>query len=514
VDLDVSFTLEGGPPDVTGEISLKSTLTASPESGEYQAKALELEADLKGAQLPGGQAKFSLSADVGVNLTEQTAKFENLVIKLLGLEVAGALAIANLSSNPQLGGNLAIANFNPKKLLEQLGQSPIETTDPKALTSLSVQTKVGGNAANISLSDLVVKLDDSALQGSAAYGSGISFDLDVDGIDADRYLPPSGATDTASSESSADEADIPVEALRALDVNGKFRLGKLKISNLNLTDISLKVKAKDGLINLNPIAAKLYDGSYAGNIVLDARGDTPKLAVDEKLSGVQIGPLLVDLNGEEPLSGVGNVQAKLTAVGANPQAMKKTLNGSAAFSFTDGTLNGINIGEMIRNAQASILGGSADAKGPRKTDFAELGGTAQIKNGLVTNNDFAAKSPLLRIEGKGTADLPTEALDYRVKTTLVATVEGQGGGELVDLTGIAIPVRVTGTFSKPSYGVDMEALAGIIAKSKTEDLLTGDVGDLTESAGELIKGGAEGVGEVLKGSAEGVGNLLEGLLGN
>ena len=225
--------------------------------------------------------------------------------------------------------------------------------------------------------------------------------------------------------------------------------------------------------------------------------------------------MLKDLQGEDRLTGTGNVEAKLSAVGADPEAMKKTLNGTAGFAFTDGAINGINIPEMIRDAKAKVLGGGGSgASGPAKTDFSELTGTFQVKNGFVTNQDLSAKSPLLRISGKGNADLPKEVIDYRATATVVASAEGQGGEELQDLAGIPIPIKITGTFADPQYGLDFEALAAAIAKSKATDLLTDGAGGLlegtVEGAGDITKK----AGELLKEGGESAGGLLEGLLGN
>jgi AsmA protein len=40
-----------------------------------------------------------------------------------------------------------------------------------------------------------------------------------------------------------------------------------------------------------------------------------------------------------------------------------------------------------------------------------------------------------------------------VNAAVVSSLEGQGGRELTELTGLTIPVRITGTFSDPKFGV-------------------------------------------------------------
>jgi AsmA protein len=256
---------------------------------------------------------------------------------------------------------------------------------------------------------------------------------------------------------------------------------------------------------LHPVSANLYQGTYAGNIGLDARGQQANITVDEKLTDIQAGPLLKDLQGEDRLAGRGNLSVNVSMSGATPDDFKKTLNGVTAFAFADGAVKGINIGHLIRQALAALKGQSLPpTEGPVKTDFSELRGSVQFQNGVASNQDLQAKSPVLRVQGKGTANLVDESMDYRLMTTLVATGEGQGGRELQDLEGIPIPVRVTGTFNEPSYQVDLEALAQAAlqgkageqkqkALEKVEKTLDKELGDKlseedTEAVKKLLKG--------------------------
>ncbi len=80
-----------------------------------------------------------------------------------------------------------------------------------------------------------------------------------------------------------------------------------------------------------------------------------------------------------------------------------------------------------------------------------MGGTAQIKNGVVQNNDLKVQSPdLLNVTGKGSADLPKETLDYTVTV-------GQ------------YPIIISGPFSNLKYRVDTSALLkGKVEEKKSE----------------------------------------------
>lgn len=120
------------------------------------------------------------------------------------------------------------------------------------------------------------------------------------------------------------------------------------------------------------------------------------------------------------------------------------------------------------------------ASGPNQTDFSELSGSVQIDGGVMRNEDLRAQSPLLRVTGKGSAELASERIDYRVAASLVGTLEGQGGAELAELRRVTVPIRVSGTFAEPAYALDVEALLGDTvrrrAREQVEDKLKGALG--------------------------------------
>ena len=177
------------------------------------------------------------------------------------------------------------------------------------------------------------------------------------------------------------------------------------------------------------------------------------------------------------MSGTAHVAFKATATGAGPDAMKKSLNGTGSFKFANGALEGVNIAAMIRQAKATALGGSADlSKEPQQTDFSELGGTFKVRKGLVSNSYFLAKTPLLRLARKGTANLVSEAIHCSAVVSVVVTAKGEGGKELADLAGLDVPVQIGGTFGAPQYGLGMEKLVEAIAKSELKNALGGKTG--------------------------------------
>ena len=495
--LTLSVSLTG---TTIGTVEAKLAAAVARQGNKVSADGLKLTANLSGDHIPGGKLDAELAAGVDANLANKSLQVTGLSLRANEFRVDGGVSVSKFDSDAlALTGKLNVAQFNLRKLMEALGQPVPVTADANVLTAVAVQADLKGSRNAVSLAPLSVKLDESNVTGSFSVSDvsrgALRFDLTMDQIDADRYLPPKAEGKAASPGVAAAGAssDIHLDPVRALDLNGKVKLGKLKVTGLSMSDVSAAIKAKGGNVALAPLSAKLYGGSYNGNIGFDARGKSAKLSLNEVLKNIQISPLLKDLQGEDRLEGTAEAQLKATTTGNNPEAMKAALNGSGRFKFRNGALKGVNIAAMIRDAKAKILGGGgADANAPQRTDFSVMGGTFKIKNGVVNNRDFAAKSPLLRITGKGTADLPKELINYRVTTSVVASAKGQGGQELADLAGIDIPLKVTGTFAKPEYGLDEEALVKALATGKAKDLLGKGTKGIKAAVGDKVQGAVGG----------------------
>jgi len=416
-------------------------------------------ADLRDSRL---ETAFALS------LGRQTLDVSNLRLNALGLALTAQARGSRLIDAPEFNGRIALGEFVPRDLLASLGIALPEMADPSTLTKAALGFDFAAGLDHAALSRLQLRFDDSTLTGSAAVRNfqqpALRYDLSLDAIDADRYLPPpppEPVPATPASAAAAGATQLPPETiaqLRALDVAGTARIGKLKVMNLRSAAIHATVTAKDGLLRVHPVGARLYGGSYDGNLSFDVRGKVPLIGMDERLAGVQAGPLLKDFMGKDYVSGTATVSAKLSARGIDPLQVRKSLNGTAAFSFSNGAVNGLNIAQLIRNAYASLQKQPPPPDEVRSTDFAAISGTATLKDGLVSNTDLKAHSPLFRVEGRGTAHLATEALDYLVRAAVVGTLEGQGGKALSDLKGLTVPLRISGSFTEPKFNVELGAL--------------------------------------------------------
>ncbi|MFB3818044.1 MAG: AsmA family protein [Candidatus Methylomirabilales bacterium] len=359
--------------------------------------------------------------------------------------------------------------------------------------------------------DLAVKLDDSNIQAKLAVAHwsqpAITFNVAADRLNVDKYLPPSKpAAGGGAPAGGQPEQPLDLSALKTLNATGSVRVGALQVSNIKAEQVALDLKAAGGRLDLSPMSAKLYQGTLAGGVNVNANDN--RVAAKQTLSGISIGPLLRDAANTELLEGRGTLTLDLTTAGATTTQLKKGLAGTAGVQLRDGAIKGIDIAGTIRRGMALLGSKSAieeQAQGGAKTDFSELTASFTVKNGVAHNEDLQVKSPLLRLTGRGDIDIGEGKMDYVARASVVATATGQGGKELADVAGVTVPVRISGPLASLSYRLDVAALATELAKGRVQRELERRLGGKAGGQAGGQTGGQAGDG------AGALGDALRGL---
>jgi AsmA protein len=444
---------------LTGQIDLNTQVTFNLENQQYRLEPLQIAVTVQGDKIPEGKQTLSLNTqEIGIDLNEETLDAETFTLEAFGVKLNGQVDIKQMLSQPTLQGSLKVPAFNPRQLLQRLGQA-VPTDDPKALDSLSLETQLQGALSQLRLANLKIQLDNSHLEGNLGVeqDSTIAFNLNLDQIDIDRYLPPSEeakANKPASPPPSSEEELLPLEMLRALNLNGTLKVAKLKAANLKLNDLQLEVSAKQGKIKVTP-KATLYQGNYQGNLTLDAQTDSPRIHIDQNLSNVQASPLLKDLVDQDQITGTANLTSQLTSEVTTYEQLLNSLTGTLNFTFLDGVFKGLNIEHSIRQARALLKGEVLPDDKTAQTDFKSLRGTFQFKDGSIYNDDLSLTSSRLRVKGTGQIGINSQELNFDLKTVITDTGDHKN---LEALKGTVIPLKVTGYLKSPKLAVDSVAL--------------------------------------------------------
>ena len=391
---DLSFSVKGKAADLALDAQGSAQLTVDKAISLVKVDKLTLDANLEGASLPQNPMKVGLSSDVSFDITKG---YLNVLLNKL---TANALifdgdANVTLADIPKIRFNLHSPNID---LDEFLGST---TAEPAG-------KPVGGSTQ-----------------------------------------PAASTTDKAATATPEIEPDL--SALKTLDVKGVVVIDKFKASNAHLQNVKTNFSVNRGIADLVSFTSDLYQGSIQATARLDATKTPATYSVKKNIKGVKVLPLLKDVANSEMLEGTGNFDVDVKGQSLTPTGIKKNLVGTVKINFADGAVNGINIAHLIRSNYAKIKGKKVESDAVQKTDFSAMTATLTLNKGEVSTNNLAMQSPLLRIRGEGKANYLDETLDFLVSTSIVGSLEGQGGQDIDELRDVTIPINVSGKWADPKF---------------------------------------------------------------
>lgn len=520
--LEVGFMVNTTQPamGVNGDLSMR--ITANEALNQFSVSGLDAKFGLSGEQFGDRELQARVTGSAAANLENETASLEKFRATLANLEMTTNLDVEGFGSKPKVTGDLEIAEFSLRELLNTLGAEAIETEDPDVLNKLSLSTKLTGPAGVAELTDLTMILDDTTFEGGARYNlesSALSFQLEGDTLNADRYLPPAaeGATGsqsssdessnpTATSSNSAEGDLLPLETIRGLDLDIDLALGELIISNLTITDIQTSIDASGGQLKLSNFSGKLYNGGFQSNVGIDARTDTPKWSVNADVSGVQTQPLLEDLAEMDMLAGAANMKLNVNTNGNKISVLRRNAGGQATFNLAEGQFTRMNLTRMactgIALANQEQLSTTDWGK---TTPFNDMRGVLDIKGNTLENTSLVAALAGMRLEGEGTVDMAASEIDYEAGLRIVGEIHRDEACRVTEyVENVVIPVECRGNFQDAPatlcsfdgsrFRDTLKDMAANAARAKAEDEITDKLNEkLGEETGGKIKDALDGL---------------------
>lgn len=464
--LNVKFAIQSVKPQIAGEFSLQTRATLQPQQKTYQFDKLRFSAKLPTMAEPVQLVADSILAD----LKQQTLSASNAKLVLGNMTAQLNLTGQQLATKPQFTGHIVVAQFDLRELLKTLGKN-FATQDPNAMQHVALTADFAASPTALQLNNISGKLDDSTIDGNFAINNFaaklMNFTVNINQLDLDRYMPahvatktPTPATATAAAVSTTTQVAVSnnkYAALRQAKVNGLIKVGSLTLAKTQLTQVSAQLVLQNGVLQINPLTANVYQGTTHSQITADFRGNSPRITMDEKLANVQVN----QLTKSDRLTGTANITSHLTMQGEQKNTLLRTLNGNMQFNIQNGALLGADIPYQINRAIAKIKKQPEPPQpAENRTEFGQFSGTGTFQNGVFNNNDLLLQSSEIKITGNGTANLVTTGLNYHLSA--LSLTNTQGGDQNQPM---ALPLLVTGTFSHPIITPDIEALARSLLKS-------------------------------------------------
>ena len=291
--------------------------------------------------------------------------------------------MTGIGASLNVAGPLKLAEFEPAALLKALAIAA--PADAAVLKRASLSAQLDGGSSRMALRDLALGLDDSKLSGRLAIEDfdrmALRFDLALDRIDIDRYLPP-GEDKAAKGAGTAGGEQGP--ALPALDVDGRLAVTELKVSGLRRGRHQACAERAGRALSRE---ARGYPVWWPLSRRYRPRRSARRAGRDCRRAALGVGdrPLLRALTGKggEAHRPCG-CRHQVSTSGPDAAAYKRNLDGRVSLRVADGAVKGVNVAAYLRQAQARLSGKPvAEAGEAQQTDFSDLTATITLDGGVA-----------------------------------------------------------------------------------------------------------------------------------
>ncbi len=510
--------------DMRVDLNLETTLAANLDNNHFVLDPMTLDADIAG--MTTNPVSVHLEQKLDVNLDEDRAQVTDLLLEAAGTRTTGNATVTGLTGEMKVAGQINTEPFDANKALEAIGEAPIATRDDSALSKVALNATLDGPANSVMANPLKITLDSSTLSGKAGLESldtgKIVFDLNLDKITLDGYLAPQSGDDDSGTASGAgggtggkqagtsqlSEAElIPVESLRPLLLDGSLKIGELNYDTIKASNIAFNVTAKDGVLRLVKASGDTLQGNFSANGRLDVSGNTPRLTFNQKVTSMQLQPLVAMALDKDLAKGLFSMDLDFSASGNSEKALVNSAKGNASMNLADGTVRGLNLYGTLVGGVNDMLGrfqglsalipnqesGKLPAALSEDTKIIDLTTRASLNQQVANLDSLEAKLDKGTLSGNGWMNMLTQEFDLKIG---MQSPELGGSKYLEDVTW---PLRCQGSLAgSPAKwcGPDKDGFAKIAqqaatnaAKGKLKEKLGIDAeGDTTE---EVMKNAAK-----------------------
>lgn len=405
-------------------------------------KAMQaLPAGLVGSQIAELDPAGSLAANavlVGtIDQPQQLVREASLSLNKIQASVGG--------QRPSLSGSLLLNGdkLRSENLSLQLGEN---TADLQLAASSLTKMPVVVRA------DLTSKrfLLDPLLQGGAATAGAAG------GSD-------SGSDPSVPAVSELGPFDIPVRA------EGEIRINETVYKGLAIKDFVASYTLIDNVLTVTRMQGNVAEGSFHNKARLDLGKKGLAYNADLDLKAIQANPLLSAFApaAAGTLFGQLDMALAIEGTGTEWQVVSKKLTGNGDMAVSNGRLVSPGlVGGLARTLNLSEL---------QNLVFDTFNGNLRIKNGRV-QFDGKLNSAQLKLTPQGSIGLDGSldlGLDTRLSPELAARLD-KGGGVIRylkdDQGWTRVPLKLGGSFSKPSFGLDAKGVQQEAVKSLQQEI--------------------------------------------
>lgn len=491
-----------------GQSQFKGQVTLSPNLNEIEISPFSVTLDSRDQPNLSTPLRLVLTGQLRLNRALEQLQLSNLIANLENLTLRGQFDVNNFSEFEVLG-NINSDPFDLKRFLSAIGINEPQTADPQALRSVRLDSQLKGTSASWHLSPLNIDIDSSAWTGLASFDTATAqphVELSTLKLNLNDYLPAQTDQSTQPSTMSVETNDpsraFNPDDLRALNLSAIIGVTELKYDQFLLHNLRFNMQAQDGNIDVKQLDVDVFEGRIRNQVSINVNQTPATIALKNSVSELNLEKVLLALTNSNTLTGALSASANLTARGHTTQEWLNSLSGTADVRLVDGVIQGIDMAQTLcQGIQSALALGINPVQVDRSTPFANMGGTFDLNQGVVSNNDLRASMDAMQLTGAGTVNLPQQLLDYRLGFKVTDNLFKQTCSVNNRLEGLELPILCSGRFDTPPTEMckpDTRVFTQLLRQElqrKVEEKLGGQVEE------KLIErlGGDEGTRNLIRG---------------
>jgi uncharacterized protein involved in outer membrane biogenesis len=242
-----------------------------------------------------------------------------------------------------------------------------------------------------------------------------------------------------------------------LKVNASLDIDKTRYKGISITNFRSRYELKENVFKIHYLNGNTLSGAFALKASVDLAQKGTRYNMTSDLNGVKIEEMINAFVPKVKGKLFGNLygKAEITGAGTLPVNVKRNLKGKGAFAIKDGALKNAELSAGL----LAILG----LQELREIPIDKAKGHFTISKGIVYLTTLIGSKDMT-IDETGTV-----GMDEKLDLGILVKVSDRLAPKLVSQSSIAsflsgekgwtgLPLRVGGTISKPSYGVDTRAV--------------------------------------------------------
>lgn len=319
---------------------------------------VDLSLDAQIDQLP--PVTLELDGEISLDLDRQQFTTDKTQVRVTSSDADARLTLTtqthwgeSLSST----GMLHMTPTNLRRWLAIASEEPLDTRNPDALSSFSLNLPYEYRDETLALPDINIQLDSTVVKGSTTLGLGetisVKSDLRGTSINVDDYLPPASEADDASVPE-AEPTPLPMELLRDLWVESGLTFEEITIMDISLKNLQLGLSAQNGLLHLQPLQAGVAGGQIAGEGQLDARKAVARLTMELAGENIDVGQLLQQVADFDDIQGKVQTQIQVVSEGTTDRQLSDNLHAAAKVQSAQMQWQKVNLEQQFCRAMAIL----------------------------------------------------------------------------------------------------------------------------------------------------------------